>query len=422
MRMTNSKHPEGLGISEEVQNFYERYPYPRPVDDLGNYGRVWNDPQKRMAEFHLFWPNRSYGEGFSILVAGCGTSQAAKYAMRWPEAEVVGIDFSTTSLRSTEDLKRKYDLKNLHVQQLTVERAGELEKRFDQIICTGVLHHLADPDAGLSALRNVLKPDGAMHLMVYAPYGRTGIYMLQEFCRRLGISASDDAIRDLVAALSVLPTGHPLETILRTAPDFGNEAELADALLHPQDRSYSVPQFFDFLGRAELTFGRWTRQAPYSSRCGVIASLPQAERLAELPLEELYAAVELFRGTMVRHSAVVYRDEGHAAFQKIDFSGTEWLEYVPIRVPDTICVLDRLPPGAAAVLINRAHTFRDLFLPITAPQKRLFDLIDGRLSIGKIVQAASASSERAANVEAACKFFEQLWWQDQVVFDTSRSK
>ncbi len=209
MRMTNSKHPEGLGVSEEVQNFYERYPYPRPVDDLGNYGRVWDDPQKRMAEFHLFWPNRSYREGFSILVAGCGTSQAAKYAMRWPEAEVIGIDFSTTSLRSTEDLKRKYDLKNLHVQQLAVERAGELEKRFDQIICTGVLHHLADPDAGLSALRNVLKPDGAMHLMVYAPYGRTGIYMLQEFCRRLGISASDEAIRDLIAVLKVLPPGHP---------------------------------------------------------------------------------------------------------------------------------------------------------------------------------------------------------------------
>ena len=422
MRMTNSKHLEGLGISEEVQNFYERYPYPRPVDDLGNYGRVWDDPQKRRAEFHLFWPNRSYGEGFSILVAGCGTSQAAKYAMRWPEAEVVGIDFSTTSLRSTEDLKRKYDLKNLHVRQLTVERAEELEKRFDQIICTGVLHHLADPDAGLSALRNVLKPDGAMHLMVYAPYGRTGIYMLQEFCRRLGIPASDEAIRDLIAVLKVLPPGHPLETILRTAPDFGDEAELADALLHPQDRAYSVPDFFDFLSRAGLTFGRWTRQAPYSSKCGVIASLPQAERMAQLTLEELYAAVELFRGTMVRHSAVVYRDGDSAAFQKIDFSGTEWLEYVPIRVPDTICVFDRLPPGAAAVLINRAHTFRDLFLPITALQKRFFNAIDGRLSIGKIVQATSAPPERAQNVKPACTFFEQLWWQDQVVFDTSRPR
>ena len=51
---------------------------------------------------------------------------------------------------------------------------------FDQIVCTGVLHHLADPDVGLSALRSVLKPDGAMQLMVYAPYGRTGIYMLQD--------------------------------------------------------------------------------------------------------------------------------------------------------------------------------------------------------------------------------------------------
>ena len=91
-------------------------------------------------------------------------------------------------------------------------------------------------------------------------------------------------------------------------------------------------------------------------------------------------------------------------------------------MPDTICVLDRLPPGAAAVLINRAHTFRDLFLPITALQKRFFDAIDGRLSIGKIVQATSAPPERAQKGEPACTFFEQLWWQDQVVFDTSRPR
>lgn len=408
-----------VGVSEQVQEFYERYPYPRPVDDLDSYGRIWNDRQKRMADFHLFWPNRPYREDFSILVAGCGTSQAAKYAMRWPQAEVVGIDFSATSLRSTEDLKRKYALQNLQVQQLAVERAGELERSFDQIVCTGVLHHLVDPDAGLSALRNVLNPDGTMHLMVYAPYGRTGIYMLQEFCRRLGISASDEAIRDLVAALKMLPPGHPLEAILRMAPDFGDEAELADALLHPQDRAYSVPQFFAFLRRAGLTFGRWTRQASYSSRCGVIANLPQAERMAQLPPEEIYAAVELFRGTMVRHSAVVYRDEGSNDLERIDFSGIGWLNYVPIRIADTVCVLERLPPGAAAVLINRAHTFRDLFLPITAMQKRFFDAIDGKVSIEKIVETTSSAAERPKNVDLACTFFEQLWWQDQVVFGDS---
>ena len=139
---------------------------------------------------------------------------------------------------ATEELKRKYNLNNLQVRQLPIERVGDLNMSFDQIICTGVLHHLADPDAGLSALRGVLKPDGgAMHLMVYAPYGRTGIYMLQEFCRRIGIHANDEEIRDLIAALTALPPGHPLENLLREAPDFRQEAALADALLHPQDRA-----------------------------------------------------------------------------------------------------------------------------------------------------------------------------------------
>ncbi len=80
---------------------------------------------------------------------------------------------------------------------MPIEHAGALERRFDLIVCTGVLHHLADPDAGLRALRSVLKPDGAMYLMVYAPYGRTGVYMLQDYCRRLGIGTSEREIDDL---------------------------------------------------------------------------------------------------------------------------------------------------------------------------------------------------------------------------------
>ncbi len=56
---------------------------------------------------------------------------------------------------------------------------------------------MEDPDAGLAALRDVLEPDGAMHLMVYAPYGRVGIYMLREFCRRIGVRATDEDIGQL---------------------------------------------------------------------------------------------------------------------------------------------------------------------------------------------------------------------------------
>ena len=298
-----------LGVADEVRHFYDRYPYPRPIDSLEQYRQLWLDPRKRRADYHLFWPDKSYRDDFSILIAGCGTSQAAKHALRWPAARVTGIDVSATSVRCTEELQRKHGINNLQVHQLPIERAHELGTRFDQIVCTGVLHHLVDPDAGLRALRGVLEPDGAMHLMVYASYGRTGIYMLQEFCRRLGIPATDTEIRDLIAALRALPPGHPLEQLLRDAPDFRQEAALADALLHPQDRAYSVPQFVDFIENAGLTFGRWVKQAPYSPHCGVIAQLPQSSRLAQLCAIEQFAAVELFRGTMVRHSAVVYRHE-----------------------------------------------------------------------------------------------------------------
>ena len=240
--------------AEQVRDFYDRYPYPPPVDDLEKYRGLGHDRLRRRAEYHLLWPSRPYEDDQSILIAGCGTSQAAKHALRWPEAQVTGIDSSTTSVRRTEELKRKYKLQNLQIHQLAIEQIEDLGISFDQIVCTGVLHHLADPDAGLSALSKVLKPDGAMHLMVYAPYGRAGIYMLQEFCKLIGMHAGNAEIRDLIGALSALPAGHPLETLLKQAPDFRQEAALADALLHPQDRAYSVPQLFDFIeqGGADL--------------------------------------------------------------------------------------------------------------------------------------------------------------------------
>ena len=114
-------------VAEKVRAFYDRHPYPPPVDDLDGYRRRWHDRQRRRADHHLFWPARPYREDPSILIAGCGTSQAAKHALRWPEARVTGIDFSATSVRCTEELKRKHDLDNLQVRQLPARarrRAG----------------------------------------------------------------------------------------------------------------------------------------------------------------------------------------------------------------------------------------------------------------------------------------------------------
>ncbi len=399
-----------------MRDFYQLHPYPPPIDDLDQYRQQWDDARRRRADYHLFFPDRPYRDDQTILIAGCGTSQAAKHAVRWPAARVTGIDFSATSVRSTETLKRKYKLDNLDVRQLAIERVSELDTTFDHIVCTGVLHHLPDPDAGLSALRGALKPDGAMHLMVYAPYGRAGVYMLQEFCKRIGVEATQDGIRDLVNALKSLPRGHALETLLREAADFRNEAAIADALLNPCDRAYSVPQLIAFLGAARLRLGRWLRQAPYSVRCGVMAGLPQAPSIARLPIEDQYAAAELFRGTMARHSVSAYRDDAPRDPIPIRLAGDAWLQYVPIRMADTISVRERLPPGKAAVLINRTHSYTDIYLPIDATEARLFEAIDGNRSLGAIVEAVQPD---ATGRDAARDFFERLWWYDQVVFDAS---
>ena len=396
-----------------MRAFYERHPYPPPVDDLDRYRRLWDDRQRRRADAHLFWPTEPYREDRTILVAGCGTSQAAKYALRWPHAQVTGIDVSETSVQQTERLKRKYRLDNLEVHVLPVERATELGRRFEHVVSTGVLHHLPDPDAGLRALLDVLEPAGAMHLMVYAPYGRAGVYLLQDYCRRLGIGTSSQEIRDLAASLSALPPNHPLVPLLRASPDFRSEAALADALLHPQDRAYSVPQLFDFIHKAGLQFGRWIRQAQYLPQCGALAATPHQPLLARRPPPEQYAAVELFRGTMLRHSAAVYRNDRPGSAQPIGFDDDAWRTYVPVRLPGTVCIQEKLPPGAAAVLINRNHTYTDIYLPIDAQQKKLFDAIDGEHSIAEI-------APQPAQHDTARALFERLWCYDQVVFDASR--
>jgi hypothetical protein len=116
---------------------------------------------------------------------------------------------------------------------------------------------------------------------------------------------------------------------------------------------------------------------------------------------------------------ILYRNDQSAASQSISFAADAWLRYVPIRMPETICVQERLPPGAAAVLINRSHTYTDLFLPISPPEKRLYDAIDGNRSVDDIIKTVLPSSQRQLPLDTARTFFEQLWWHDQVVFDTS---
>jgi hypothetical protein len=167
-----------------------------------------------------------------------------------------------------------------------------------------------------------------------------------------------------------------------------------------------------------MSFARWVEQAPYLPQCGAVGLSPHARRIASLPPPLQHAAVELFRGTMVSHSFIAYRGDRPGPSQPIDFAGDNWRSYVPIALPWTVRVRERLPPGAVAVLINRAHRFTDLILAIDPFEDRLLGAIDGKRNLAEILQRVVQKGDAARR---ALKFFERLWQYDQIVFDASRA-
>ena len=81
---------------------------------------------------------------------------------------MVAVDISQPSLDHQQYLKDKHGLYNLELHRLPIEELPSLGLDFDLIVSTGVLHHLADPQAGMKAVASCLRPDGAIGVMLYA--------------------------------------------------------------------------------------------------------------------------------------------------------------------------------------------------------------------------------------------------------------
>jgi hypothetical protein len=116
---------------------------------------------------------------------------------------------------------------------------------------------------------------------------------------------------------------------------------------------------------------------------------------------------------------IAYRDDSPDESQPITFVGDSWRDYIPIRLPWTVCVRERLPPGSVAVLINQSHTFTDLILTVDSFEDRLLGAIDGSQTLGEIRQIAPHERDFERR---ALSFFERLWQYDQIVCDASCSR
>ena len=326
---------------------------------------------------------------------------------------------ATRALRHTRDLQRKYNLENLELHQLPIESVQEIGRSFDLVVCTGVLHHLPDPDRGLRALRDVLRPSGAMRLMVYARYGRAGIYMMQEYCRLLEIErVGDGSAKSRRHARSA--AGGPSD-LRPAAPGEGFPAAGSDggcAPSSPGSRLYrsgdvclarSVRHVLRSLDRAGSLSAR---NAAYWPVARTLRGWPRCPRGCSTPPSSFSA--ERWSRTVSSRTATIAPMRASRSHLPV----TSWRDYVPIALPWTVCVRERLPPGSVAVLINESHTFTDLILTVDSFEDRLLGAIDGQPNARrKFCDLRCADGDGESR---ALRFFERLWQYDQIVFDASR--
>ncbi|MBL4686772.1 MAG: class I SAM-dependent methyltransferase [Nannocystaceae bacterium] len=371
--------------SAQLLQLYETFPYPRTIGDLqrfrdGQQQPVWNPK----SSFPVFFPEAKFRRDLDILVAGCGTNLAPVFAATMPEARVVGVDISGASLELSEALARENGIHNLEHHQLPLEEIETLGRKFDYVCCTGVIHHLSDPAAGLRALGSVLHPDGAMMIMVYARYGRQGIYMLQELSRMLGLSICETDAAKVQKLLTLLPERHPFRLVYERESRPISLEEVMDMVLNPRDVSYRVADIRTLVDDAGLAFHRWLGNAEYRPEFTSLsgAGLDLAPSLLD-PWARA-AAAELAHGTLLKHRFVLTHP--HRASAEDLFAGSRIADAYPslsghIHVEHV---------GQNLVVTNEAH---QVPVKIAAPVQDIGPLLktaDGTRTVGDLVEAGGS--------------------------------
>jgi ubiquinone/menaquinone biosynthesis C-methylase UbiE len=365
---------------------YEAYPYPKrdPRDEARRLV-VGSPSHVREVDYWIFGAGRPASRPLNALVAGGGTGDATimlaqQMTSLGRPGTVTWLDRSAAALtiaRARADARR---LTNIEWEQRSLlDLPGSGLGPFDYIDCCGVLHHLPDPAEGLRALLSVLAPGGGMGLMTYAPYGRTGVYMMQDVLRRL---APPDEMPQQRLDIARRVMKHLPETQwLRRNRNFddhinGGDAGLYDLLLNPRDRAYTVADLSKLLSDAGLRITCWVEPIRYDP----IAMLPDTRlraRLDGMDLTGRAALAEALAGNMAVH--IVYCVRTGDPIQQTDpGAGTS----VPVfrEVDGEMLAKGIRPDGTLPVTFDGLSTM--VALPSLATA--ILPLIDGQRSVGQI--------------------------------------
>ena len=400
-------------VTEAVRKQYEAYSYPPPIEDAEKFLKQWGpltcDP--KFAGIQL-WPEGRPRQDLRILCAGCGSSQAPLVALNNPNCAVLGIDLSETSLAHSNRLRDRHGLTNLDLRQMSLLDIGQLSRSFDLIICTGVLHHLPNPDAGLNALADVLDPSGSMAIMLYGKTGRAGVYLVQDILRRLGAGPNAEGLRTARELLKFVPSNHYLISPTGKPPhDLADDAGVVDMLLHPQDRAYSVPDVMAFVAAAGLIFAGWNDNGLYCADRFLGGEM--LERVLALPVAEQWAVIDNLAVLNDRHDFFVRKPQSTRFLTRFDTE--DYLSYVP-HVRSGV----RLAGDANSLVLTRPSPQGEVAIPISRSEALMLEQVDAKRSVSEILShslfARFEPEQRTNFARAVC---ERMWRSGHILFGRS---
>jgi 2-polyprenyl-3-methyl-5-hydroxy-6-metoxy-1,4-benzoquinol methylase len=240
-------------VSLAVRQQYEENPYPRWMKASPVI------PTTIEAHLRLLFPIVSLHKvvktnGAEILVAGCGTGQhSIETARQFPEARVLAVDLSLSSVCYAERRTRELGVKNLGHAQADIVKLQSIGRTFDVIEASGVLHHLAQPLAGWQVLLSILRPGGFMRLGLYSKRAREDVTAARALIAQRGYAPTAEDIRRCRHELIGLGDGSLLSK-LADRLDFFSTSSCRDLLFHVQEHQFTLPQIDDFLRQNQLEF------------------------------------------------------------------------------------------------------------------------------------------------------------------------
>ncbi|MEM6728590.1 MAG: class I SAM-dependent methyltransferase [Pseudomonadota bacterium] len=369
---------------------YDAYPYPaRDPKDEAKRLITGAPSHPHEIDTHIYAGRRDWSQPFRALVAGGGTGDALvqlAQILTWAGApyEIVYLDLSKSARGIAEARIKARGLKGVTFYTAPLQDAPR-HGAFDYIDCCGVLHHLPDPGEGLRALEAALKPGGGIGFMVYAPYGRSGVYPVQEAFRALMPSLPpEERLKRAKKILTSLPANHPFRRNAMVGDHARDDAGLYDLLLHMQDRAFAVDEWLGELDHAGLALTSWMVPALYD--LSTITDVPH-----KLPEREAMATAEKLRGTLTKHVGYAQRaGEVRAPMAQPSLALTPHLDVSRENLVKGIAA------GKVFKVTSQGVTFR-LKLPQSAAP--ILSRVNGRTTLAEIAGAVAVDAVR----------FQSLW-------------